>query len=64
MPDLFISCSSHDRPWAERLYNDLRTRFPTITVFWARDPQNLPPGADWRQMLTDNACKTTHFAVL
>jgi TIR domain len=64
MPDLFISYSSHDRRWAERLYNDLRARFPTITIFWDRAPGVIPPGANWRQVLTDNARNTTHFAVL
>jgi hypothetical protein len=64
MPDLFISYSSPDRVWAERLYNDLRRRFPTIRIFWDRDPASLPPGRPWREVLTEKAENTTHFAVL
>ena len=34
MYDLFISYSSHDRPWAERVYNDLGQSFRSINIFW------------------------------
>src|SRR5215204_1533916 len=60
MPDLFISYSSHDRPWAERLFDDLKTRFPTIRIFW--DRASIAPGANWSQELRDNAKQATHFA--
>lgn len=61
MTDLFISYSSHDRPWAERLYNDLRRRFPTINIFW--DRESIPPGASWSTALNENAEGAKHFVV-
>lgn len=64
MPDLFISYSSHDRPWAERLYNDLRRRSPDLQIFWDRDPESLPPDVDWPAELEDKARHTTHFVIL
>jgi hypothetical protein len=63
MPDLFISYSSHDRRWAERLYNDLRERFPTIRLFWDRDQGSIPPESNWADVLKENAKNATHFAV-
>jgi hypothetical protein len=64
MFDLFISYSSHDRPWAARLYADLRERFPTLRIFWDRDPVAIPPAEGWAQRLKDSARTSTHLAVL
>ena len=61
MYDLFISYSRHDRPWAEKLYNDLTSAFPTIKVFW--DRAGIPAGGTWRTILTDANVNTTHLAI-
>jgi hypothetical protein len=62
MSDLFISYSSKDRPWAERLYADLTRKFPTMRIFW--DRESIPQGVDYRPILDRNAREATHFAVL
>lgn len=61
MYDLFISYSSHDRPWAERAYNDLRRSFRSINVFW--DRVAIPAGGDWRTFLTGATVNTKHLLV-
>jgi hypothetical protein len=63
--DLFISYTSHDRPWAERLYSDLAIYYPTIKVFWDRDaPGSLPPGVVWADALLEEARNAKHMIVL
>lgn len=63
MTDLFISYSSHDRPWAEQLFKDFQRRFPTIKVFWDRNPASIPPGEPYRQYFERGARDTSHFVV-
>jgi len=63
MTDLFISYSSHDRPWAEQLFKDFQRRFPTINVFWDRNPASIPPGEPYRQYFERGARDTSHFVV-
>jgi hypothetical protein len=50
--DLFISYSSKDRAWAEKLEADLRVTYPSLRVFF--DRKSIAAGAKWRQDL-DNA---------
>jgi hypothetical protein len=64
MTDLFISYSSHDEAWAKRLFFDLKTRFPTIKAFWARDVGAIPPGEPFRPVFEGAAKDATHFAVI
>jgi hypothetical protein len=64
MSDLFISYSSYDRPWAERLYNDVRRSFPTIHIFWDRDSASIPPGTNWAKVLEDEAKAARHLVVI
>lgn len=59
--DLFISYSSHDRPWAEKLYGDLTSSFRSIRVFWDREA--IPAGAKWRTFLKDANVNTIHLAI-
>lgn len=61
MYDLFISYSSHDRPWAERLYNDLRVQYPFLKVFI--DRATIEIGGSWRDALTNSTVQTDHFAI-
>ena len=63
MPNIFISYRSSDRPWAERFYTELRYRFPTIKVFWDRDPASIPPGQPARGFFEKGAKDTTHLIV-
>jgi hypothetical protein len=60
--DLFISYSSFDRPWAEKIYEDLRLNFTSIGVFW--DRVGISTGAKWRSVLTDAVVNTTHLLIL
>jgi hypothetical protein len=60
--DLFLSYSSHDRPWAEKLYLDMRADFPSINTFW--DRAAITPGGNWRTILTDANFNTTNLLVL
>jgi TIR domain len=62
MSDLFISYSSHDRPWAKRLYDDLKRKYPDYEIFY--DRTSIPPEADWQKALKENACKADNFVVL
>ena len=64
MTDLFISYNSHDEIWAKRLFFDLRTRFPTIKPFWARDTAAIPPGEPFRPIFQGAAQDAAHFVVL
>jgi len=63
MTDLFISYCSRDRPWAERLFTDLKIRFPTIRPFWDRDPASIPPGERFRPAFQGAAETAAHFVV-
>jgi hypothetical protein len=63
MTDLFISYSSHDELWAKRFFFDLRSRFPTIEPFWARDFAAIPPGELFRPLFQGAAQDATHFIV-
>ena len=63
MPDLFISYNSHDEVWAKRLFVDLRSRFPTIKPFWARDVASIPPGEPFRPIFEGAAETATNFVV-
>ncbi len=60
--DLFISYSSHDRPWAEKLDADLRASFPQLKIFW--DRASIPAGVDYREFLKDAVVNTKHLLVL
>jgi hypothetical protein len=62
MYDLFISYSSEDRQWARKLYDDLRTSFPTLKIFW--DYQEIPAGGAWRTFLTDANMMARNFVFL
>jgi hypothetical protein len=62
MYDLFISYSSLDRPWAEKLYTDLTAVFPTLRVFW--DRAAIPAGSPWRTFLTAANVNTAHLVYL
>lgn len=64
MTDLFISYNSHDEVWAKRLFFDLRARFPTIKLFWARDTAAIPPGERFRPIFEGAAQNAAHFVVL
>lgn len=61
MSDLFISYSSHDRPWAERLFQDLQAKFKTLKIFW--DRESIPPGVNWRDVLEREKREANYFAV-
>ena len=62
MPDLFISYSSLDRPWADRLYSELKAAYPTLDIFL--DHKSIPPGGDWRPILNQTAIATQNLVVL
>ena len=62
--DLFISYNNHDEAWAKRLFFDVRTRFPTIKLFWARDAGAIPLGEPFRPVFQGAAENATHFVVL
>src|SRR5258708_5030581 len=64
MMDLFISYNSQDEVWAKRLFVDLRTRFPTIKLFWARDVAAIAQGEPFRPVFQGAAQNATHFIVL
>jgi hypothetical protein len=63
MTDLFISYNSHDEAWAKKLFFDLRIRFPTIKLFWARDTAAIPPGEPFRPVFQGAAQDAAHFVV-
>jgi hypothetical protein len=62
MYHLFISYSSKDRAWAERLYDGLLSSFPTLNIFW--DRESLKPGEDFRKQLRDGTMQTAHLVAL
>src|SRR5262249_35106661 len=62
IPDLFISYSSHDRPWADRLYAELKASYPTLDIFL--DHESIPANANWRQVLIATAVVTKNLVVL
>jgi TIR domain len=62
MPDLFISYSSLDRPWADRLYSELKTAYPTLDIFL--DHKSIPLGGDWRPILNQTAVDTQNLVAL
>src|SRR5437016_1753571 len=62
MSDLFISYSHHDRPWAERLYKDIRTNHSFLDVFW--DRESIPPRATFREILNDEIRKANNLVLL
>jgi hypothetical protein len=59
--DLFISYSSKDRPWAEKLYLDLRASYPSLRIFW--DLDSIPAGEAWRNELQSAVRNSKHLAV-
>ncbi len=63
MTDLFISYNSHDEAWAKRLFFELKSRFPTIKPFWARDTAAIPPGEPFRPIFQGAAQSATNLVV-
>lgn len=63
MPDLFISYNSKDEIWAKRFFEDVRSRFPTIKPFWARDTASIPPGSEFRPIFQGAVEDATNFVV-
>jgi hypothetical protein len=61
--DLFISYSSHDELWAKKFFFDLKSRFPTVKPFWARDVAAIPPGEPFRPIFQGAAQDATYFVV-
>jgi hypothetical protein len=57
--DLFVSYSSRDRAWAEKLYHDIRVSFPQLRIFYDRD--SIPAGAGWRQALLNAIGNSKHL---
>jgi hypothetical protein len=64
MTDLFISYNSHDEVWAKQLFFDLKSRFPTIKLFWARDAAAIPAGEPFRPIFQGAAQNATNFVIL
>jgi len=62
MSDLFISYKSEDRPWAERLYRDLRINFPFLEIFW--DRKSIQARTDYRDVLEDEIKKAQQLVLL
>lgn len=63
MPDLFISYNSQDEVWANRFFLDIRSRFPMIKPFWARDVDAIPVGEPFRPVFQGEAQNATNFIV-
>jgi hypothetical protein len=59
---VFISYSSEDRPWAEKLYQSLTNRVPKIEVFL--DQQGLRAGQKWNPALRAAINDSQHMVVL
>ena len=57
--DLFVSYSSKDRPWAEKLYNDLHTSYPQLRIFF--DRTSIMAGDAWRQDLKNAIRNSKHL---
>ena len=62
MYHLFISYSSKDRPWADRLNRDLLRSFPALKIFWDRESLRL--GEDYRKQLREGTIQTQHLIAL
>jgi hypothetical protein len=62
MFDLFISYSSKDRPWAKKLFGDLRASYPSLRIFW--DRESIPAGQAWRAELHSALRSSKHLVVL
>jgi TIR domain len=62
MYDVFISYTSGDRLWADRLFRDLKEWYPTLKIFW--DRESIPPGVDFRQTIDNALRQSSHLAVL
>jgi hypothetical protein len=60
--ELFISYASEDRPWAERLYQDVKARDAKLACFWDRD--SLKTGGEWQTQLEQDLADSRHFVVL
>jgi hypothetical protein len=60
--DLFISYSSADRSWAEKLNTDLLARDDKLRIFF--DRQSLREGAKWEDQLNAALKSSRHLAVL
>jgi|SRR5215216_721931 len=58
--DVFISYSSHDLPWAEKLFSSLERR--GIEPFF--DRSRLEPGATWRPQLQEGIRASRHILAL
>jgi hypothetical protein len=61
MFDLFVSYSSKDRPWAKKLWEDLRAKYPSLRIFWDRD--SIPAGEEWRKELQSAIQNSKHLLV-
>ena len=57
--DLFVSYSSKDRPWAQKLYDDLQAYDRRLQIFY--DRESIPAGATWRQDLTNAIYNSKHL---
>jgi hypothetical protein len=62
MHDLFISYTTPDRSWAQRLHDDLKFHFPTLSIFW--DRESIPPGEKYRKVLDEALAESGHLVVL
>jgi hypothetical protein len=60
--DLFISYSSKDRPWAEKLYLNLKSKYPSLKIFW--DRESIPAGQKWRDELLSCVRNSKHLVFL
>jgi len=59
--DLFVSYSSKDRPWAKKLSEDMRAKYPSLRIFWDRD--SIPAGEPWRKELQNAIRNSKHLVV-
>jgi hypothetical protein len=59
--DLFISYSSHDRPWAERFYADMHRAYPWLKIFL--DRSEIMAAADWRKELRQAIFACRHLVL-
>jgi hypothetical protein len=59
--DLFVSYSSKDRPWAKKLWEDLRAQYPSLRIFWDRD--SILAGEAWRKELQSAIRNSKHLVV-
>lgn len=59
--DLFVSYSSKDRVWAEKLHTDLFTFSRSLRIFY--DRETIPAGSEWRRELTNAIRNSKHLLV-